>query len=91
MEKRVLDALKRVIEAEIDRGNYGMLSRARVDWDDVSLLARAGIEWRGTDTIKQNGIPVMRIVRRCAAKKSQGMYKELKPTYQAITIGEAIR
>lgn len=86
MERQLMEALQRCIMIKIDQENYGMLSRENYRFDDIKALAKAGIEWREGSTIRQNGIPVLKIQRRFAAKKVNGMYKELKPEFERITV-----
>lgn len=84
MDGSTQDALKRVVQARIDQENFGMMTSSRPRDSDLIFLRHAGIEVSG-DTIKENGRPIMRIVHRYAAKKQNGMYKELTPRFAPIT------
>lgn len=84
MEKRILEALQRVIEVQTDSNNYGMLSTKKYRFDDIKILKNAGVNWSDGNTITQNGKPILKIDRRYAARKINGMYKELKPKLEAI-------
>lgn len=71
------------LTVDIDHSNYGMLSSTSVGWDTIIFLRNHKITF--TDSyVLQNGNPIYKINRRYAAKKRNGMYKELKPTLTPI-------
>ena len=69
----------------IDYGNYGMFSTKRLDFSDIRFLERNKIRIDSQkDLVTIDEIPTYRIKRKCAKRKAQGMYKELKPTLELI-------
>ena len=70
----------RKIQYQIDNSNYGMLSNARPSLSDEQLLNREGYRIDGNTVLDGQGTPVAHIQRNYAERKSQGMYKQLKPT-----------
>lgn len=85
MKKELMQALTRVIQVQIDNSNYGIFGNSRSSFSDIMMLNNERISFdMNTNYIYQNGNKAFKIVRRYAAKKQQGMYKQLKPELQEV-------
>ena len=80
-------AVMDVLQGKIDRDNYGMSSRYHVDFQSQKIWTNNKISVRG-NTVYKNGTPIFKIERKYASKKSDGMYKELKPVLKEISSAE---
>jgi len=83
MNKQLKDAATRVLLAKIDRQNYGMFGNVKVSARDQMDLRNAGIT-SDDNYIYEHGAKVYKINRRYAAKKVDGMYKQLKPQLEPM-------
>lgn len=83
MNANIKAAILEVLKERIDRDNFGQLSRVTASPRAHNLLWENGIRIEG-NTVTQNGKPVYRIIRNYAARKVNGMYKQLAPKLEAI-------
>lgn len=83
MNKQIKDAIMDMLKARIDRENYGMLSNYRISPSSPLILKNNGIVIDG-NFVYQNGKPIFKIIDRYAAKKTNGMYKKLKPELKEV-------
>lgn len=89
MKKTIIEEIKAAVmdtlERQIAYSNDGMRASYRASNRSISLLVRNGVRIAG-DTVTQNGEPLFKIHRRYAARKTQGCYRELKPTLEYIRL-----
>lgn len=73
-------AIQEMIMVQIDRCNYGMLSKRDIQYSWLKILQNADITVNFNKRIvAKNDIPVYEIKAKYASKKVNGMYKLLKP------------
>ena len=84
LTKLELDALKRILASRADRRNNGMFSTIRAYPSDEFMLRSGKIIIDGL-TVLKSGTPILKIVTRYAARKTEGCYKELQPKLIAIS------
>jgi hypothetical protein len=77
------DAVKRILASRADRRNNGMFSTVRAYPSDEFTLRNGRVVIDGS-TILKNGLPILKIVTRYAARKTEGCYKELQPKLEPI-------
>lgn len=73
-------AIQEMVMVQIDRCNYGMLSKKDISYNSLKTLRNADITVNFDKRIVvKNDIPIYEIKAKYAAKKVNGMYKLLKP------------
>lgn len=80
MNKNITQAIENLCMVAIDNKNYGIFATKKTTPKDVRLLWQNGIRVNYEDgEITQNGTIIAKIEKRYAARKVNGMYKQLKP------------
>ena len=82
-EKEIKAAVMDTLKGQIAYNNDGMRASYRASNHSFNLLARNGVKIEG-NTVTQNGEPLFKILRRHAARKTQGCYRELMPTLEYV-------